>query len=155
MEQGYSPQLPLAPCPSIHLTTEHTQGPFPTRPCGCSWQHHAKETAAPKLARLHCRAWHRAGGEGRSKSGGESCKGQQKVRQKPLGETPRLRMKRASGHVLLLNPLCRRAPWIQAPHSNTVQAGETQPCRVPSIICRVSAIHLQASQPLLCGAVPT
>lgn len=65
-----------------------------------------------------------------------------------------LSTERASGHVLLPDPLYRRPPWLQAPLSNAAQAGEKATLlNAQHQCCNTFAIHVQASQTLLCGTV--
>lgn len=67
-----------------------------------------------------------------------------------------LSTERASGHVLLPDPLYRRLPWLQAPLSNAAQAGEKATLlNAQHQCCNTFAIHVQASQTLLCGTVLT
>lgn len=109
----------------------------------------------PKLACLHCRVWYGAGSEVRSKSRGEFCDGQWYIRQEPLGKTPTLSIERASGHVLFPDSV-QESPMATS-SSQRCCPGRGNPTLLSSQhqCCHTSAIHLQASQTLLCRGVPT
>lgn len=56
------------------------------------------------------------------------------------GESPNAQQGKGTGAGTAASaPRCRRAPWLPAPRVCAVQAGETQPCRVPVCICHPPA----------------